>query len=141
MSIANCARCSRMYQKISGNKICPDCLQAEEDAFRLVRDYLDQNPGADMPTVSEATGVDEPMILRLVQLGRLASLGDLVKNLRVECRQCSRPVISGKFCPECTEEMGQALKDSARSLLDSSRDASSKLRRPETLSEKRFRDS
>lgn len=141
MSIANCARCSRMYQKVSGVKFCPDCIQAEEDAFRLVRDFLEAHPGSDMPTVSQETGVEEPVILRLVQSGRLAILGDLVAGLRVECRQCTKPVISGKFCPECTEEMGQALKESARSLLDRSSEGHSKLRRPETLSEKRFRDS
>lgn len=141
MSIANCARCGRMYQKLSGVKICPDCAQAEEDAFRLVRDFLEANPGCDMPTVSRETGVEEAVILRLVQGGRLATLGELVTGLRVECRQCQKPVISGKYCPECTELMGQALKESAKSLLGRSEEGPSRLRRPETMSEKRYRDS
>jgi hypothetical protein len=127
-----------MYQKIAGVKICQDCMQAEEDAFRLVRNYLEENPGADMPTVAEGTGVDEAMILRLVQQGRLATLGELVMGLKVECRQCTKPVITGRYCPECTETMGQALKDSAKTLLDRGSEGPTRLRRPETLHEKRF---
>ena len=135
MSLSNCARCSRMFQKTGGSRVCFDCREAEEQAYRLVRDFLEGHPGSDIPTVSQGTGVEESMVLRLLQDGRLVTLGELASGLRAPCQRCGGTTSSGRFCVECTEAIGQELKTSAKVLSDQPQAA--KLRRPETLQEKR----
>ena len=135
MSLSNCTRCGRMFQKTAGSRVCFDCREAEELAYRLVRDFLELNPGSDIPTVAQGTGVDEGLVLKLLQDGRLVALGDLTSGMSIECRRCGGPTSTGKFCVLCTELIGQELKTSAKSLLD--QPPAARLRRPETLQEKR----
>lgn len=118
MTIANCARCSRMYQKATTNrKICMSCIQEEESAFRLVHDHLHSNPGDDLRSVCEATGVDESVILRFLKEGRLGKLGDLAGGLAIECARCGKPVNTGRYCVACNTEMEEALKNSSAQAL------------------------
>jgi hypothetical protein len=138
MAIANCSRCNRMFQKTMGMRICPDCVQAEEDAFRRVRDYLELNPGKDIASVAAATEVEEAFVLKLLQSGRLATLGELAEGLGQPCRQCGKPQIQGKYCPDCVDLLGHALKTHADILGSEKGDpATMRLRRPETMQEKR----
>lgn len=119
MSIANCARCNRMYQKATTNrKICMVCIQEEEEAFRLVHDYLHEHPGADMASLVEGTGVEQGVIIRFLKEGRLAKLGDLVDGLAIDCARCGQPVNTGRYCASCTAEMEEALKTSAQTLAE-----------------------
>lgn len=133
--IANCIRCQRMFQRVSG-RVCPDCIQAEEERFRLVRDHIEANPGCGIAQVSEATGVEESEILHFLQSGRLATLGDMAAGLRIECQQCARPIATGKLCPSCQELMSQALRNSARQLHEDARNPLS-TRRAKTVDQRR----
>jgi hypothetical protein len=123
-----------MFQKNGPGRVCFNCQELEEQAYRLVRDFLEANPGSTIPTVAEGTGLDEAMIIRLLNEGRLVALGDLTSGLKIECRRCGAPTSSGKFCAVCTEQIGQELKSSAASLLD--KPDPTRLRRPETIQEK-----
>lgn len=134
-TITNCIRCSRMFQRVSG-KVCPQCVQDEEERFRLVRDHVEEHPGCTIPEVSEGTGVEEAEILRFLQSGRLATLGDLAKGLTMDCTQCGRPISTGKLCPACQEQMSQALRHSAKELHDESRNPLT-TRRARTMDQRR----
>lgn len=134
MSLANCSRCGQMFQRTGAGRVCFNCKEDEEQAYRLVRDFLEANPGSTIPAVAEGTGVDEAMIIRLLQEGRLVALGDLTNGLKIECRRCGVPTSSGKFCASCTEQIGQELKSSAASLLDKPDPV--RMRRPETIQQK-----
>lgn len=123
MSIANCVRCHRMFHKTPGVKVCQDCLQAEEAAFLQVRDFLEAQPETDMDALLAQTGLERAEVVRLVRAGRFGTLEETVKRLGVECRQCGEPVVRGQHCPVCTEELGQAFKDSAASLKPQPRSA------------------
>lgn len=123
MSIANCVRCHRMFHKTPGVKICQDCMQAEEAAFLRVRDFLEANPEADMDALLAETGLERQAVVRLVKAGRFGTLEEAVKRLGVECRHCGAAVVRGHHCPACTEELGQAFKDSAEALKGQPRSA------------------
>lgn len=138
MSIANCVRCGRMYQKSFGSRVCSECVQAEEEQFRLVRDYVEEHPGCDLVKVAAGTEVDEAVILRFIKQGRLASLGTSAEQLTSECTRCGQSVASGKYCPECMVVMEHSLKSSAQQLLDSAPDPYKQgTRRPEAPFKKR----
>lgn len=141
MSIANCTRCDRVFRKLFDRKICPDCIQAEEEAYRLVVDFLDQNPGADLGQIAEGADVEEAQILRFIREGRLTLLDKLGDGARVACRRCEIPIASGQYCAPCFEEVGNALRDSARGLGEADERSSSRIRHAETLEEKRAGDS
>lgn len=140
MSIINCVRCGRMFQKTTNSRVCMDCKDAEEQAYRLVRDYLEQHPGADIKSVAAGTGVDEAIVLKLLQDGRLVAMGDLAAGMSINCERCGGPTTSGRMCGACIELLGQAFKNSADILSGtdkSAADNSSRIRRPETIQEKR----
>ena len=88
MSLINCARCQRMFRRTGAGRVCFDCMEAEEQAYRSVRDFLEAHPGATIPVVAEGTGVDEGMVLKLLQEGRLVTLGDLTSGMATECQRC-----------------------------------------------------
>jgi predicted amidophosphoribosyltransferase len=136
MSIANCTRCGRMFQRTGTSRVCFECKEAEEQAYRLVRDYLEAHPGSDIASVAAGTGVDEAIVLKLLQDGRLVALGDLTSGMQTQCQRCGNPTNAGRYCPPCVELLGQALKNSADVLADKP-DSATRLRRPETLQEKR----
>lgn len=135
MSLSNCSRCGKMFQRTAGSRVCFDCKEAEEQAYRLVRDFLEREPGANLPAVAAGTGVEEAFVLKLLQDGRLVALGDLTNGMAIECERCARPTSAGRYCAACVEQMGQALKSSANALSERP-DTGSRLRRPETLQDK-----
>ncbi len=141
MSIANCTRCDRVFKKLFDRKICPDCIQAEEEAYRLVVDFLDQNPGSNLGQIAEGAGVEEAQILRFIREGRLTLLDKLGEGARVACRRCDTPIASGQYCGACFQEVGNALRDSARGVGEDKERSSSRIRHAETLEEKRGGDS
>lgn len=136
MAIANCVRCGRLYQKPPGVKICAECVQAEEDAYRVVRDHLEANPGVSLESLSAATDVEPALIERFVRQGRLAALEEHLEGLAVECQRCGASIISGRHCPACTEAIGQELKASVEALRDRPLGG-----RMDSSGEKRARDS
>jgi hypothetical protein len=56
--------------------------------------------------------------------------------MQTQCQRCGNPTNAGRYCPPCVELLGQALKNSADVLADKP-DSATRLRRPETLQEKR----
>ena len=141
MSIANCTRCDRVFKKLYDRKICPDCIQAEEEAYRLVVDFLDAHPGSALGAIAEGAGVDEAQILRFIREGRLTLLDKLGAGAAVTCRRCAIEIPSGQYCASCFSEVGNALRDSARGLGEAEERSSSRIRHAETLEEKRAGDS
>lgn len=135
MSLSNCSRCGRMFQRTAGGRVCFECKETEEHAYRLVRDFLEQQPGANIAAVAEGTGVDEAVVLKLLQDGRLVALGDLTSGMAIECRRCGKATAAGKYCPTCVDLMGQALKNSAESLADRP-ESGGRVRGPEPIQEK-----
>lgn len=130
MSISNCIRCNRIYHKAPGVKICPDCLQAEDEAARRVRDHLDLYPETSREALLAETGVEPAMLTRLVRAGRFVTMGEAAMVVAEPCRQCGTPQIAGKTCAACTEQMGDALRNSAKMLLPDPKPPDHKLRRP-----------
>lgn len=141
MSIANCARCERVFKKLFDRKICPACIQEEEDAYRRVVDFLDLHPGSNLGEIAGGAEVEEAQILRFIREGRLTLLDKLGEGARVACKRCDAPIASGSYCPTCYAEVGDALRDSARGLADAPERSSSRIRHAETLEEKRAGDS
>ncbi len=106
--LVNCIRCGRAFLWTGGRKICPKCLEEEEKAFEKVYNYLRDNPRATIKEISEATDVDEDLILDFIRQGRIQlKFTDVAGKLR--CKRCGAPISSGEYCPRCLKELERSL--------------------------------
>ncbi|MFZ5353334.1 MAG: TIGR03826 family flagellar region protein [Bacillota bacterium] len=106
--IRNCPRCGRVFSYV-GRPICNNCLNAEEDEFKRVKDYIYDNPGANMSEVSEATDVSVEKIMRFLRDERLEIVSG-EGNMILECERCSKAIKTGRFCETCKDELATGLK-------------------------------
>lgn len=106
----NCDKCGRVFQTIAGIKLCSRCRESDDDMFKVVREYIYDNPGATVPEVSEATEVSEKKILKFLREGRLETKGEA---MLIDCEKCGTSIASGRYCNQCTNEMSKGLKDVA----------------------------
>lgn len=141
MSIANCNRCNKIFKKLYDRKICADCIQEEEDAYRRVVDFLEHNPGANLQQIAEGSDCEEKLILRFVREGRLTLLDKLGGDVHVDCKRCGTKITSGSYCASCMNEVGDALRGLASGSENAHDKASMRTRAAETLEEKHGGDS
>ena len=71
MDVKNCKGCNRLFQYIGGPPLCPACRDALENKFAEVKEYIYQNPGASIATVSDATEVSVKQIKQWIREDRL----------------------------------------------------------------------
>ena len=107
MDITNCPECGKLFKKTT-SKICPECVQKEEDYFLEVKKYLDDNPGATVPEVAEETGVTEKKINEFIREGRLQATA--FENISAPCLSCGNPTKKGKYCSDCSQNLQSELE-------------------------------
>lgn len=103
MELANCRRCGKLFRSV-GVRICPDCLELEEEEFQKVKAYLREHPEARILEVSEATGVSAAQILEFVRRGKLIAHSP-DSDLAVECTVCGTRIVSGRLCRRCQADL------------------------------------
>lgn len=100
MDFRNCPQCGKLFKKI-GRNLCPACIEKEEKMFDIVREYVRDNPNANVMETSEATGVPEKVIMQFLRDGRLLS-GSV--SIALDCQSCGKPISAGQYCPDCLEK-------------------------------------
>ena len=111
MSIKNCTRCGRMFQAEGPGKLCARCMNTDEEDFKVVREYVYDNPSCNIPEVAEQTGVSEEKILKFLRQGKLILKDEL--SMVLDCERCGKPIKSGRYCDACTAEMQRDLRGAA----------------------------
>ncbi len=112
MELKKCKECKQVFSPVGNEKKCPDCREKEEEKYRIVKDYLWDNPGATVKKISEETEVSEELITKFVREGRFVQIDGV--DLKVECERCGKKIDSGRFCEECQEELEAGLKGRER---------------------------
>lgn len=100
MRIVNCVRCKQAFA-MTKEPICPECIAKEEQEFELVKEYLDDNRGATMEDISEATGVSIKRIQKFLKDGRLEG----IEGSGLKCRKCGVPITKGTYCQKCAKKL------------------------------------
>lgn len=103
MSLMNCKRCGKLIPKVPTG-LCTQCVNEEQDEYRLVRDYVRKHPEARVMQVSRETGVSVARIYELVRQGKLVALSP-ESDLAVECVICGKRIVTGQVCKQCQREM------------------------------------
>lgn len=106
--IRNCPRCGKIFTYM-GRPICRKCLETEENEFKVVKEYIYDNPGATISEVSQETGVTVERIMRFLREERLEIKSEN-SNLLLECERCGRAIRSGRFCENCKEDINRSFK-------------------------------
>lgn len=73
--VERCTVCGGLFAFLPRG-VCAGCLEVRERAFAGVREWLLDNRGASILAASEATGVDEALIMSFIREGRLEFVGD-----------------------------------------------------------------
>ncbi|PAB59372.1 TIGR03826 family flagellar region protein [Anaeromicrobium sediminis] len=106
--LMNCKKCGRVFQYTGITKICQRCRKKDDESFKIVREYVYDNPGATLVEISEETGVEEDIILRYIRQGKLEIISEN-SSLLIECERCGKGIKTGRFCDVCIEEMRRGL--------------------------------
>lgn len=117
MPITNCRRCGRIYNR-AGRDLCSECLQEEDEAYKVVRGYLRQHRDVLLPELSEGTGVPEDWIVEMIRDGRLILSEQ--PNLYVSCERCGGPTQAGRYCRTCAKEMSNGFAAASHDLKEKS---------------------
>lgn len=99
MDVRNCKGCSRLFNYIGGQPLCPECIKALDVKFDEVRDYVYDHPRAGMQQVAEENDVSVAQIKRWIREERLAFSDDAQVGL--ECEGCGKMIRTGRFCEVC----------------------------------------
>lgn len=141
MSIANCSRCHQVFKKLYDRKVCPDCIQEEEDAYRRVVDYLEEHPGVALRDLAAGAQTEEKTILRFIRDGRITMADELAGDMLVDCKRCGTRIGSGHYCQKCLNEVGSQLREPLTGGSGQDEKFTSRTRAAETIEEKRGGDS
>ena len=103
--LANCPKCGKLFTKTDLRSVCDPCFREQEKMFDTVYRYIrkKENRQASMSQIIEETEVDETLLIRLVQQGRL-HVGSL-PNFGYPCERCNKPIKAGKICDACQGEL------------------------------------
>lgn len=110
MELRNCIKCGKLFI-YTNNPYCPDCRASDEKDFRMVKDYLYDNPGKSLKEISEATDVSPDRILKYLREGRLEVAGEEESSF-LKCERCGKGIKSGRYCNKCSLEIKNELLNS-----------------------------
>ena len=103
----NCSSCGKVFIAINNSRVCSDCREKEEQWEKEIIEYVREHPKSQIPEIVEATGVQEPIIRRMIREGRFLSSN---VELFYPCEKCGSPIQKGQYCDKCQKEMREELQ-------------------------------
>ena len=101
----NCSSCGKVFIAINNSRVCPDCREKEEQWEKEIIEYVREHPKSQIPEIVEATGVQEPIIRRMIREGRFLSSN---VELFYPCEKCGSPIQKGQYCDKCPSSSPRA---------------------------------
>lgn len=103
MEVITCKHCGRPFNYLAGDKLCPTCSKIIEELFQKVKVFLDENPGANIPTIMEETGVKKSQLQKWILQERLILTE--ASPIAMTCENCGKKIYTGKLCADCKEKV------------------------------------
>jgi uncharacterized OB-fold protein len=103
-----CKKCKRIFAAYAPTNYCPTCNAEIEKKFLEVKEYIRENPSADIETVSKETDTTEKQLMEWVKEERLQFADPALTGLT--CRKCGARIMTGTYCRNCKREITKALK-------------------------------
>lgn len=108
MDYKYCKRCKKLYT-FNGNKLCQDCIRELDDIVVEIKNYLADNPVANVMKICKELEVDEKDILYLMREQRIELTQIDVSKLGFACASCGEPTLGEKYCKNCKEKMSEEM--------------------------------
>lgn len=99
MEVKNCKGCGRLYNHISGPKLCPECRKKLEEKFQEVKEYIRNNSQAALSDIAKENDVTVAQLKQWVREERLTFSND--SPVTLDCENCGAPIRTGRFCDNC----------------------------------------
>jgi flagellar operon protein (TIGR03826 family) len=109
MDVRNCKNCGRMFNYLGGPSICPICKGKAEDDFQRVKEYIRENPKAQIAQIAEENEVTVQQIRQWVREERLEFAAD--SQITLNCEKCGASIRTGRFCDKCKNNMASEMND------------------------------
>ena len=103
MDVRNCKKCTKLFNYLGGQPLCPECIKELDSKFDEVKAYVYEHPRESIQVVSEACDVSVAQIKRWVREERLAFSEE--SQMGLGCESCGRMIRTGRFCDICKSEM------------------------------------
>ena len=103
MEIKTCRRCHRLFNWITGPRVCPSCASEMDKKFLDVKEFIRDNPHAGILEVSEEMEVSVPQLQEWVREERLEFSKD--SDFVLSCEHCGAPIFTGRFCADCKKKL------------------------------------
>ena len=106
MEVRSCRSCGKLYNYLgTSTPACPACMALIEEKFVKCKDYIRENPGANIQQVSDETEVSVKMIKQWVREERLTFAEG--SSVGLECEGCGVNILTGRYCAACKSKMTQ----------------------------------
>lgn len=99
MEVRNCKGCGRLFNYLQGPPLCTACIAELENKFQQVKDYLRENPKAQLNRIAEDNEVTVKQIKQWVREERLTFTEE--SQITLDCENCGAPILTGRFCDNC----------------------------------------
>ena len=107
MEVKNCKGCGRLFNYLQGPPLCPACTADLENKFQQVKDYLRENPKAQLNQIAEDNEVSVKQIRQWVREERLTFTEE--SQITLDCENCGAPILTGRFCDRCRTSLQNEL--------------------------------
>lgn len=107
MDVRNCKDCGRLFNYVSGPRLCGACRQKLEEKFGEVKEYIRDNPSASISQISEEMNVSTQQIRQWIREERLIFSEDSV--VTIDCEKCGAQIRTGRYCEKCKSQMAHNL--------------------------------
>lgn len=113
MDVRNCKNCSRLFNYLSGQQLCPECVKALESKYEEVKEYIYDHPNIGMQQVAEDMDVSVNQIKRWVREERLTFSEEA--QIGLECEGCGKLIRTGRFCENCKKKFVNGFAEANKS--------------------------
>lgn len=108
MEVKNCRDCGKLFNYISGMRICPECKQKLEDKFVEVKEFIRENPKASMTVISREMEVSNQQIYQWIREERLVFSEDSM--VTIQCETCGASIRTGRYCDRCKNNVANGFE-------------------------------
>lgn len=108
MNVSNCRSCGRLFNVVSSTRLCPNCQLLLEEKFQEVKEYLRENPFANIDVLSRECHVSVKQLREWVKEERLVFAEGCVTG--IQCEKCGVSIRTGRYCNACKTKVVNNLR-------------------------------
>jgi flagellar operon protein (TIGR03826 family) len=114
LNIRNCKRCGTIFQ-YAGNRLCHQCLEKDEEDFKRVKEYLDENFKATITEVANNLEISVEKIRGYMRDGRIEVVANSGMDI-LSCDSCGTSISKGRFCASCQSKLVRGLNQAGETM-------------------------